>query len=893
MLTYNEVVRSGVMTPSLASLLLTESPDVQKRFLSGIQWEDSVYRICLFYRALIQAYVIGAAMDKDCTVDELGYPAPLCRAIKSSWPLKDVKQKEKNKYEIFSFLNDAVMFLGEDGREFLSDFFDSYSQAAAPGNRSAYVLDAEDLLEIFRVFPLLACTEVDLNSMKFSFPSDLARPHGYRFSINCAPFMYFVQAQEGESESVVEYPTSQGMILVSARRGEKNGDLLFDLADLHTVKNAHVNSYRSIRRQAPKDEKLYQICRALGMDTDWYEMDDYLCNMAFLVRITELTKTVLIDFWENSDHPVLNAPSEDIYEKMEHMLCSDPDMCRSLTDLCKQIDEDNIDRVLYGLYIEFGVFKTMRALLKDTRDHSYGKELFEIYLDAFVKMNKEGKGGITAEQRAAYESDCSDNIKARLEKLKTIVPQEHPRYRKRERTITAEWRAFYILKAAGIHSDNLFADEEAILSIDDYYCMIKNPTTTLKSDLNEVLSLLIEMYGALMQVDADFDEKTLRREVLKIREKNKSLDTVELFDALCDLAARSDGNETIKRALGRDKICNVDKLKKMVKKIKNCFTIPSHDFTPAQILTKKYVFVSYAHSDKEIVTKYIQQWQKAGYRIVFDKRALETGTHWFEQVTEAMKHEDCAAVVYFASENSVISDAVCKELKQARAIAAQKFPSDDKKQKQYIITFNLSKRPFKIYADELSRNLEGNHDPREMENATDIYQLLGNGGDHYLEDGEAMERKLGLILKSENDEGFCEQRSYNNFELAVANFYAFLKFSDGNINGDQKYNWISDGEKLDDLFYNDVYEVSRCVYPLIASVKETKVKRDNIALMGYEILRNKGEDKRGTHYIFSSKRLIPDDYYCIPNYRTTGEDGIWMVNPLMINHHLFAPGEQE
>jgi hypothetical protein len=56
--------------------------------------------------------------------------------------------------------------------------------------------------------------------------------------------------------------------------------------------------------------------------------------------------------------------------------------------------------------------------------------------------------------------------------------------------------------------------------------------------------------------------------------------------------------------------------------------------------------------------------------------------------------------------------------------------------------------------------------------------------------------------------------------------------------------------------------------------------------MGYEILRGAGEKKRGTNYIFSSVKLSPDDYYCLPNYRTTGEDGVWMVNPLMIKHSL-------
>ena len=79
---------------------------------------------------------------------------------------------------------------------------------------------------------------------------------------------------------------------------------------------------------------------------------------------------------------------------------------------------------------------------------------------------------------------------------------------------------------------------------------------------------------------------------------------------------------------------------------------------------------------------------------------------------------------------------------------------------------------------------------------------------------------------------------------------------------------------------------------MLASVRETRIKRDNITVIGYEIIRGKGRANKPSNYILSSKKLAVDEYYCLPNYKTVGENCSWMVEPLLISYDKFM-GEKE
>ena len=261
------------MTPSMASLLLTNDRTSQKKMLSSAFFVEQMFRICMFYRSLVQAYVIGEAIARDVTIDKLDYPERLISGIKRCWPQNDIAHSTKNEKEVFSFLSDAAVFLGAEGTEIISQLQDLYSDSMDPSIKSTNEIDDETYIEVLRTFTLLAVTHVDLQEMKFSFPFEPNNIQSNRFKINCSPFIFFCQ-KRSVSEQLTDANMTGGLTLVSVRKGEKNGDLSLDLTEFHRNSTGKGYLIRTIRRQASKDEKLYQICRVLGMDTEWYEMDD-------------------------------------------------------------------------------------------------------------------------------------------------------------------------------------------------------------------------------------------------------------------------------------------------------------------------------------------------------------------------------------------------------------------------------------------------------------------------------------------------------------------------------------------------------------------------------------------------------------------------------------------
>jgi len=76
--------------------------------------------------------------------------------------------------------------------------------------------------------------------------------------------------------------------------------------------------------------------------------------------------------------------------------------------------------------------------------------------------------------------------------------------------------------------------------------------------------------------------------------------------------------------------------------------------------------------------------------------------------------------------------------------------------------------------------------------------------------------------------------------------------------------------------------VYRCIYPLVISVDETRIKRDRITIIGYDILNGKKQEMIKNKTMITSKNLTADDYYCIPNLKSCGECGEWISNPLLI-----------
>lgn len=97
------------------------------------------------------------------------------------------------------------------------------------------------------------------------------------------------------------------------------------------------------------------------------------------------------------------------------------------------------------------------------------------------------------------------------------------------------------------------------------------------------------------------------------------------------------------------------------------------DLPEATVGDVKFVFISYSHHDKEIVLNDIREFKKHGIALWYDKSILY-GDKWDEKALGMIGHENCTAVFVYVSKSSVVSEAVCKELKQAKECNVPVFP---------------------------------------------------------------------------------------------------------------------------------------------------------------------------------------------------------------------------
>lgn len=84
-----------------------------------------------------------------------------------------------------------------------------------------------------------------------------------------------------------------------------------------------------------------------------------------------------------------------------------------------------------------------------------------------------------------------------------------------------------------------------------------------------------------------------------------------------------------------------------------------------QVQTDKYYFVSYSHKDYKEVYKDIFYLQSRGISIWYD-RGMQAGKNWKEIAEKYINKHNCAGVIFYMSENSLISDAIHSEIKFAK-----------------------------------------------------------------------------------------------------------------------------------------------------------------------------------------------------------------------------------
>lgn len=85
---------------------------------------------------------------------------------------------------------------------------------------------------------------------------------------------------------------------------------------------------------------------------------------------------------------------------------------------------------------------------------------------------------------------------------------------------------------------------------------------------------------------------------------------------------------------------------------------------------EKYVFISYAHRDSEIVLEIIKNLYDKNYRVWYDE-GIDPGTEWDENISKHV--EDCGYFIAFLSNNYIASSNCKDELNYARDLEKKRF----------------------------------------------------------------------------------------------------------------------------------------------------------------------------------------------------------------------------
>ncbi len=855
-----KLVDKGLLTNSMAEIIYTADEERQKRLTSFKTTMTPSFRICMLYTALLQAYVVAKANFHDCKASSLPYKN-CYHEIRKVWdPNNTPNSIDEN---VFSFLytcaaDNAPELSTEKTQANITRLRDLFRQMTNPNirfeQRAQSFADIEALMESL---PLLANTELDNTKGKLIFTS---ADKSDSFSIRAYPFLSFWDYEGNMSSTTL---TESFVVLNSVRQASGNGPIVFDVRILDAREQRA--SSKTLSQEVKKDENLKMIFDKLDIDVKFSSVDNCLCDFKFMQKLTECTYTVMKEFWNRND----KTPKLNLTPKLKKMFLGSE--IYSKIDDQREIKKEDLNNFFYEMFINYGIFNVMRGLFLDTKEWPYGEQLFTLYLNELERR------GLTEWERAACEQEYHTNVERHLQQLKDIVSEGSKQYEQRSRFIYSEWRAFCILSAMGLKTDKLLTDEENIHSIDDYYDMIRNNQSQTTQGLRDVLLMLTGLYGSLLECDVPFNETQFSGMLEERYKLNRTKDIKNLISDFQDIVARSKSNANISYLLGRECICQAEKLDSYLTMIVDALDISSQEIIAAP-KPKKKLFISYSHKDETEVMQAVAALRALlGDKcdIFVDNAELRGGKNWEIAVMKEMESPNCVAVITFMSPNAIKSNAVCFEIEHANKI---------QKRDGFIIAVNLAKEPLNDYLDAAVHDANN----EEQHIASRLSEIFHSKSINraWPQDLQKLMDDIEELLNAAPVE-ITQEREYDALELAVANFYALLKLGENCPD-----EWLEDSSQLDEVFKNSAPGGRSCVFPLVVSVKETKIKRDNVTLMGYEIIGGKEESERGTNYILSSRNLGTDDYYCIPG-KATGQGCSWMVEPLLICHNLFPNISEE
>ncbi len=864
---YDQIISENLLTPSLGPIVFGNDPRIRDFITLGTPSDvaQTAYYTCIMYANLIQMYYIAKARDIGTTIDNISLPDHVCKIIKQFWLCSNDTDWRSGEL-VFSFLIDASadsIVMGDNAKDIIAKARNAYAHS-----KVNYKIDSEftydDLKSLLKNFKLFASTEFKNNEFIINL-------HNKIYHIQAQPFVFFLE--QGRLSSV-ENSNAVCHLLSSVKKGDKNYEIFVVVSEINSL--GKTGRKRDICCQIEPDGNLDLIFRAIGISAKWFETEEYLGDYTFLNNLIESSKIAIKKYFNTIMQYV--SPKKDMSNEIFSLFADTSIFFKLSNNNGKPIylgnNDESLSGFLFELFINYGVTNALTALLFSPNERN-GQLLFDCYLFAFVQS-----GCISKEEAENYSIECAQLISSRTTRLNKIMDSSSAGFARRQREIESEWRTYFILRAAGIKNEKLFTDVGSIISIDDYFEMIRNPRASLYESLQSNLTFLNAFYGALLKNSSKLNYAKFVRDFKMIKSTliTENHDNRSLMKVFLNLINESIGNKIINDILGRQRICNPDEFEDYMQTIINELNKQQENFTSYSTPNSTFssddrVFISYSHDDYELVSTIVEKLKVNNLKVYFDKENFYGGDDWREKATREILDSHCKAMLVFVSKSSIKKSTVRYEL------------TCIKNENKPIIPINLEPEPIKNYLTDAMVDLQN---PDTATIARDVYDFLpasllyinaveqDKSGNKILSSciDKIKHDLFKTVERHYSTEYHIHSKAFSPLELAVANLYAYLKTG--------KYNYYDNEDAIFKIFSNENRDLSKCIYPLIASVKEKQIRRDNITLLGYELMSGKKSSSNQSKYILTSRKLKADDYYCIPKSRFVGENCQWMVEPLLI-----------
>ena len=877
---YEDVSR--YVHPSIMTLLFGDRGDRYSPLRRKIALPRVSHDICVFYCAIVQSRAINHCKNCSKSVMEFFDNKAFPRAIMDLWHGKGIDLHSES--VAVSFLKgasrampEADILFGENIINALNSVAEDYNQVKKNDRSVPLTKSIGDLLELLKNLPLL----LDLECRKGVLT------HSVIGEIHSEPFFFI---EEGKI-----------FVTTSARKGLCNSQLILARRELNSP--GEVEDYDKF--YVNDSEYMSIFCNVLDLDVRWYDQKQYLGNCMYVVNLSDVLSHCIIEGInkKHADEGTGMVPnilpevkyyfryseiSKDLMEMEKEGVVLDSFCTVKYPD--REPVQNGLSNIMMGFIIKYGAFVALHDFFFDgssklLREHvdfddNYGEiDVKWLFREVAVKYIKKMKYTLVDDPERVVKYYV-DIIHRHLDELSTIINKDDNAYKIRADYIKAEQRTCCIIDLMGMQQSNIFIDQERMLSSQDYVDKVFNQNTTPQSLMHDLTDFLIRFYSRITNVTKE------------VPEMEHLWQYVQLFRDYCE---ETKGNKGLEANIGRDIVSDIGIMDRYVKLFQDNVT---WEFDGISRFSKgNYFFISYSHADTAIVKGLVNQIVAAGFSVVHDGLKgdgsdFDVGSSWVMKAQERIRDERCIGMILFVSDDSVCSPAVLKEVRNAmkhadELIAKGKLNRNSASEFMPVVVLN-GKDNFEWLDTTKVEDCE-----RFGTNAVTAYNTMQEFSD-YLHNAnifttpstmDMLFKKLDKLTKENyiHDMDIINIEDINTAERYILSYLAFLKSGRYTLFG------LDDGDReaincLDKGL--DVggkpFGVYQCVYPLLISVKETRVKRDKVTILNYDIYNGKKNSCSTDKIMLTSDNIAADDYYCIPNVHSSHECGEWISNPVLI-----------